>query len=126
MNIKPLFFCLTLVLSVSTTIQAQDLSNAGRTMAQIIIELNHVPKDEQRAALEEVAGSSSLTAAEKVIVASMLNINHKVQFDDKKALLGVITSPGASPSERSLAGALYRFNHQPNDKDVAIISQLLK
>jgi len=123
---KSLLFvaALTLLgLSFATPIAAQE-SKAVKTMAGILVTVNHFPNDEQKKTLQAVAAESTTTAQEKVLIQAMLSMQHSVTEAEKPKVAAVAKDEKASAGARTIAGILERFLHTASEADKAALKKI--
>jgi len=106
------------------TALAQAPSKAVKTMASILVTVNHFPNDEQKKTLTALAAEPTTTAQEKVLIAAMTGMQHSVAAADKPKVEAVAKDQTASPGARSIATVLAKFLHTASDADKAELKKL--
>jgi len=103
-------------------------ANAGgdaiRTMANIILHLNHYPSEGEKQTLRTILGEAKATTGKKIIAGALLHMRHMVGGDDAAALRSLASDPKASKDERELASILLGIHHHPSAEDVRILRKL--
>ncbi|WP_455221028.1 hypothetical protein, partial [Kaarinaea lacus] len=106
-----LIFCLSLL---ATQVLLAAASEATKTMAGIMMGLNHYPSDAEKETLKKLINEGSTTDAEKTIATAMINLEHSATAEDKKKL-GKVTGDNSVPEPtRTLAGIVSNLNHKPS------------
>lgn len=111
-----------LFVTTSPSLVSAAATDAVKTMAKIILNLNHYPSDSEKTQLKTIATSGS--EQEKVLAGAMINLQHKVADGDKKALEQLKSDEYSSPEVKDLAGILLSLNHQPSDADKKKLSAI--
>ena len=114
---------LLLLAVVAMPVVAQE-STAVKTVAGILLTVNHFPSDTEKATLEKLAAASTTTESEKVLIEAFVNLQHSVPAADKEKLEAIVADQDASASVKSLATILGRFLHMASDADKAMLEQL--
>lgn len=97
---------------------------ATKTMAQILINLNHYPSDGEKKQLEKIVSLTSTTKQEKVVATAMINLEHTATAADKKQLSKVMDDGAAPEDVRTLASIVYNLNHKPSSADKAKLEKM--
>jgi hypothetical protein len=87
-----------------------------RSMAEIIMNLNHMPSDADKMRLTAIAESTD-SEAEAAIATAISNMKHKVADADKDGLNAIVADGSASYEVQELARILLTLNHHPSDED---------
>lgn len=115
-----------LTLVVFTTLPV--LSRAGGhgvpAMAEVVVNLQHFPSDEQKAALAKIADDSSYSEAERQVATAISNLAHKVSAEDSERLAAIAANESLHESLRTLAKVLIGINHMPSADDKATLASL--
>ena len=82
LSIVMLFF-LTLAFGYNFVF-AESKDNAIKTMAEIMLHLNHYPSGTEKEALKKIVKSDSTSKHEAVLANAIINLQHKVTASDKK------------------------------------------
>lgn len=120
MNLKTTSFVVVLCLLLSAF--PLSAGNAVKTMAQILIGLNHYPSAAEKDKLKGMM--SSMTANEKIIATAMINLNHSASAADKKKLAVIMKSNSATAGEKALAKIVAGLNHMVSADDKKVLSGL--
>jgi hypothetical protein len=116
------------VLLVASVVAARPVAaqqrDAVKTMAGILLTVNHFPDDAQKKTLQDLAAQSTTTASEKVLIAALVGLQHSVPAADKPKLQAIAEDERAPESVRSLATILGRFLHMASDEDKATLEKL--
>lgn len=104
-----------LLLGVSPTLVSAASSEAVKTIAKMLLTLNHHPSDGDKTQLKTIATSGS--EQEKVLAGAMINLDHKVTDADKKALEKLKSDEYATSEVKDLASIMLSLNHTPSDAD---------
>lgn len=94
-----------------------------KTMAGIVMNMNHFPGDAEKAQLNKIASSSS-SDAEKAIATALININHSPSAADKTKLQAIAADANAPTDTRDLAKIVANFSHQASAEDVARLKEI--
>ena len=104
-------------------------ANAGgdaiRTMADIIMHLNHYPSDSEKQTLNGIIHDPKATAGEKTIAGALMRMRHSVGGDDAAALRALAADAKASAGERELADILLGIHHHPSAMDRQRLQKLI-
>lgn len=103
---------------------AQADSAAIRTMANIAMNMNHFPSDEDKAALKAIIDSDDASEDEADIALAMSNIEHKLTSEDAERLTDIANDSSSDDAARKLAGVLLKFNHAAGDAEKATLTAL--
>ena len=87
-----------------------------RSMAEIVMNLNHKASDGDKMKLMAIAESTD-SEAEATIAKAIANLNHKVTDADKDGLTAIVADESASYDLQELARILLTLNHHPSDED---------
>lgn len=107
----------------SQSAMAQDTAGALKTVADIVVSINHTPSDSDKAALAEISGNSNLPEGLRNMANAVANFNHAAS-DEAKAQLAAIQSGQAPDNAKALAGIIASMNHRASDEDKARLAQL--
>jgi hypothetical protein len=115
------------ILTIPGAFAADDKASAAtRTMAEIMIGLNHYPSDAEKDKLNKLAGEATTTADEKTIAHALVNLKHKADAADVPKLEAVTKDAAAPAAVKSLASILLSLSHHPSDADIAKLKQIAK
>jgi hypothetical protein len=104
-------------------VRAQE-STAVKTMAGILMVVQHFPTDAQKKTLQDLSAASTTTADEKVVIDAMLHLQHSVPAADKAKLEAITKDEKAPAGVKTLATILGRFLHMANAEDKATLQKL--
>lgn len=93
-------------------------------MASVVMELQHFPSDDQKAALAKIADDSSYSEAERQIATAIANIQHKVSAEDSERLAAIAADESLPESLRTLAKVVMGINHMPSAEDKETLAEL--
>lgn len=93
------------------------------TMARIVLSLQHVPSDADKATLAAIANGDS-SGSEKTVANAIAGIQHKVSADDKAALDAIAEDASEPADLRELASIVAGINHMPSDEAKAALEKL--
>lgn len=99
---------------------------AVKTMAKILVDLNHFPSDADKQKLEAIIEDDASNDNERTVASALLNMQHQVSGDDKAALEALAGDNTADKKLRSLAEVLANVNHAPNDAQKETLKGLTK
>jgi hypothetical protein len=124
MKIKLLLVsALALFLAASASISAQE-SKAVKTMAGILMTVNHFPNDEQKKTLTALSAEAATTAQEKVLIAAIVGMQHSIAEADKVKVQAVMKDATASAGAKAIATILDHFLHMANAADKETLKKL--
>jgi hypothetical protein len=101
-------------------------SDASIIMAEIVIDLNHFPSDDDKSYLTEIADDADSSADEKALAGIISRIMHKPAADDVAALESMASSGEASAYVKTLAKAILSIEHKPSAETIAALEGLLE
>lgn len=96
-----------------------------KTMAQIMINLNHFPSDSDKEVLRKITLDSATSQNEKTLASAMINLQHAASDADKQKLSAIIKDRAASENERNLAEIIYNLNHKPSSADKEQLKKMM-
>jgi hypothetical protein len=118
----------TLALVVLTTMAVRPIaaqeSAAVKTIAGILMTINHFPSDTDKKTLTTLAGQSSTTDQEKVLITAILGMMHSIAAADKPKVEAVMKDAKASAGVKQIATILSTFLHTASDADKAALKKL--
>ncbi len=97
--------------------QASQDSKAVKTMAGILLKLNHFPSDAEKKTLQGLIDDKATTAHERTLAHALMHLQHAATAEDKPKLAAIGKDAAAPASVRTLADILLRLNHMPNAAD---------
>lgn len=86
-------------------------TKAVKTMAMILMNLNHFAGDADKKQLQDVIADKATTADEKTVAQALLGVQHKVADADKPKLQAIVDSKTAAESVKTLASVIIALNH---------------
>ena len=92
-------------------------SDAIKTIAGIMMNLNHFPTDEDKVVLEGIIDSDESSEEAATIAMALANMQHKVTEADAQRLTELVDDDVNDASARKLASILLSINHSPSDDD---------
>lgn len=87
-----------------------------KTMAGIMMNLNHYPSDSEKETLREISLKST-NSYEKTMATAMINLEHAATAEDKKKLSQIIEDNAAPEDVKTLAKIIKDLNHKPSSDD---------
>lgn len=115
---------LALFVAVSAASLSAQESKAVKTVAGILMTVNHFPNDEQKKTLTALSAETGTTAQEKVLIQAVLGMQHSVAEADKAKVQAVLKDQAASAGAKSIAEILDRFLHTANAADKETLKKL--
>lgn len=103
---------------------AQDAGSALKQIADIVVSINHVPSDADKATLNAIAGNSALPEGLRGMASAVANINHSANDEGKAALAAVTGNAQAPDNAKALAGIIAELNHTASAEAKATLAQL--
>jgi hypothetical protein len=80
-------------------------------MADIMINLEHFPTEDEKQKLQSILYSDSSTDQEKIIANSIMNIQHSPNAEDQDKLQLIIDNTTATSTVNTLARIVQSFSH---------------
>ena len=80
-------------------------------MADIMINLEHFPTEDEKQKLQSILDSDSSTDQEKIIANSIMNIRHSPNAEDQDKLQLIIDNTTATSTVNTLARIVQSFSH---------------
>ena len=84
-----------------------------RTMAGILIDMNHFPGEADKAKLKAIVENDSASAHERTLAQAILGIEHTPSDAAKAKLQRIVEDESAPRDVRDLARAILGFQHKP-------------
>jgi hypothetical protein len=91
-------------------------NDAVKTMANILIHLEHYPSDSEKGQLREIVNGSA-SQAEKDVAQAIINLQHQATDADKKKLSNIMDDSSVPEDVRTLASIVHNLNHKPTSSD---------
>ncbi len=95
-----------------------------RTMANIAMNLNHFPSDDDKSVLKGIIDSDTSSEAEASIAMALSNLQHKVGDADAERLQEILDDESEDDAARQLAGIVMGINHSASEADKATLAAL--
>jgi len=99
--------------------------NTIKTMATIMMELNHFPNDDQSALLTGITSDPATSDAEKAVATAILTMKHQVTAHHKQTLGEVAGNDSLGSDIRGLASIMQNVNHTLNDFEQAQLKAIV-
>ena len=99
-------------------------SKAVKSIAGILVTVNHFPNDEQKKTLQTLAADPTTTAQEKVLIQAVVGMQHSINAADKPKVEEVMKDPKAPEGVRTIAGILDKFLHTASAADKETLTKL--
>lgn len=113
--------CCFALVGIQSAIAASD---AIKTMAGIMMKLNHYPSDAEKGTLKGIVDGKS-SAAEKTLATAMINLEHAATAADKKKLKALIEDDATPGPARAMAKIIMNLNHKPSGADKKVLKELM-
>ena len=120
-NLCIAIICLVSFLGIQSAMAASD---AIKTMAGIMMGLNHYPSDAEKKTLKGII-SGDASVAERILAASIINLQHAVTATDKENLEKLIKNDSTDGPVRALAKVIINLNHKPSAADKKVLKELM-
>lgn len=117
---------LTLIFSllfIPPTVFAGD-NESIKTMANIMMHLNHRPSDSEKQQLSNIAKTTTSDSV-RVVATSLINLEHSASDSDKQSLQKVMNDPKADKNVKTLSTIVYNLNHKPSNSDKQQLSTMI-
>ena len=88
-----------------------------KSMAGIIMHLNHYPSDSDKKTLAAIASDDHVSSGERTLAGALMRMQHSVEGQDAAALRALTADKHASQDERELATILLGIHHHPSASD---------
>jgi hypothetical protein len=99
-------------------------SQAVKTIAGILVTVNHFPSDEQKKTLQALAAESTTTAQEKVLIQALVGMQHRISAADKPKVEAVMKDANAPEGVKTIATILDTFLHTASAADKETLKKL--
>ena len=103
------------LVGVFSQIALADNASAAKTIAGILVSLNHFPSDADKAALAAVASDETNGRGFQLIATAVSKIQHAATAEDKEIMNRIIASDRATPAAKALAEIVLGLSHMPSD-----------
>lgn len=125
MKFKGLVFAGTMLIGLGFSSMSFADDAAMKTMAKIMINLNHYPSDGEKSQLMEITKNNMISENEKVLASAMINLQHHAAAADIPKLKSVASNEKASQAEKDLANIILSLTHTPTSADKAKLEKIL-
>ena len=88
-----------------------------KSMAKILLEMNHFPSDSNKKVLQNMINSNAATKNEKIIANAILKIKHSNDTSDEVLLQSLIDDADTTKAIKNLSRSILTFNHNINSSD---------
>lgn len=113
----------TMLFLISPSAFAGD-NEAVKTMANILMHLNHFPSDSEKQQLVTIA-DTTMSSDVKTVAQAMVSLQHSASSEDKRKLQKVISDPAADKNIKVLASIVQGLNHKPTNADKQQLSTMI-
>ena len=113
MYLKRLWYLLVLPLFMLAPVVYAGDAESIKTMANIMIHLNHYPSDSEKSKLQTIADNSKSQDI-RIIAIAIKDLRHTPSSADKVQLQKVMDDKQASHELKQLASIVYHVHHHPN------------
>ena len=120
------FVLLVLLFGLTQIVVSQAIAGDEniKTMAQIMMNLNHYPSASEKETLREISLKST-DGYEKTMATAMINLEHAATAEDKKKLSKIIKDDAAPAEVKTLAKIIHDLNHKPSSDDKKKLKDLM-
>jgi len=112
-------------LTSASQVALADDSAAVRTIAGVLVGLNHFPSAEDKEVLAAIAADESNGMAVRALANAVANIQHAATAEDKAAMEQIVASDMADSQSKSLAQIVLGINHVPTAEAKASLQAML-
>lgn len=91
-----------------------DNDSAAKSIAGVLVNLNHFPSAEDKATLKAISEDEGTGPAFRAVALAVHNIQHAATAEDKANMAQVIASDMAEPEAKQLAEIVAGINHMPS------------
>lgn len=112
-------------LAIFSPLTMADDAAATKTIAGVLVNLNHFPSADEKAALKALTEDESAGQAFRTVALAVHNIQHAATAEDKEALAALMANDMAAPAAKKLAEIVAGINHMPSaDAKMALQAML--
>lgn len=112
-------------LAIFSPLAMADDAAATKTIAGVLVNLNHFPSADDKAALKALTEDESAGEAFRAVALAVHNIQHAATAEDKEALSALISNNMTAPAAKALAEIVVGINHMPSpDAKMALQAML--
>ena len=124
MYLKRLWCLLALALFLlAPAVYAGDAESI-KTMANIMMHLNHYPSDSEKSRLQTIVDNSKSQDV-RIIATAIKDLHHMATDADKEQLEKVMNDKQASHEIKQLASIVFHVQHHPSSEDKALLSTMI-
>ncbi|MDP6652391.1 MAG: hypothetical protein QGF90_09855 [Gammaproteobacteria bacterium] len=113
------------LIAVFSQVSLADNASATKTIAGVLVNLNHFPSDGQEAALQAVSSDESAGRGFQMIAAAVANLRHAATAADKEIMTRIIASDRTTAQAKALAEIVLGITHVPSDEAKAALQAML-
>ncbi|MEO8484098.1 MAG: hypothetical protein ABI634_17940 [Acidobacteriota bacterium] len=124
MTITSALLLLCALLVIPAGAQMAPPSKAVKTIAGILMTINHFPNDDQKKTLTALAAESTTTAQEKVLIQAINGMQHSINAADKPKVEEIVKDPKAPEGVKTIATILDKFLHTAAAPDKEALKKL--
>jgi hypothetical protein len=110
--------------AVVVSLAAQTQSANVKTMAGILVKLNHFPSDAEKATLKAIVDNKASPEAERTVAQALINLQHQVGSADKPKLEALVKDKATAEPIRTLSTVILSLNHMPSAADKAKLAKI--
>ena len=120
------FVLLVLLFGLAQIVVSQAIAGDEniKTMAQIMMNLNHYPSASEKETLREISLKST-DGYEKTMATAMINLEHAATAEDKQKLNKILQDDAAPEEVKTLAKIIHDLNHKPSSDDKKKLKDLM-
>ena len=112
------------LLTTASVAQADD-AMAAKTIAGVLVSLNHFPSADDKAALAAIASDEANGMTVRALANAVAEIQHSATADGKAAMETIVASDMAGAQEKALAEIVLGINHVPSAEAKASLQAML-
>ncbi|PCJ25891.1 MAG: hypothetical protein COA96_06490 [SAR86 cluster bacterium] len=102
-----------------------DDASSQKTIAGILVGLNHFPSDADKSALMAIAEDESNNRGTRAIASAVASISHAATAEDKDIMGRIMSAEQAPAQTKALAGVVAELNHMASADAKAILQAML-
>ncbi len=126
MKMSPARKIMAIVLvGVISQISLADNAFATKAIAGVLVNLNHFPSDDQKAALQAASSDESAGRGFQMIATAVAYIRHTATAEDKDIMTRIIASDRTTAQAKALAEIVLGITHVPSDEAKATLQAML-
>ena len=96
---------------------AAQTPDTAKTMAGILVKLNHNASDAEKATLKTIVDNKTASEAERTVAQALINLQHRVSDADKPKLEALVKDKATPESLRTISTVILSLNHMPSAAD---------